>query len=64
MSDPSNLLMLSGVAATCADCGDERVFVPVDNAGAGEFCCTSCDAAVFLLAVVGPDRSRSTTRVA
>jgi len=51
--DLSNLLMTSGVAATCADCGDERLFVPVDeDAPAGAYCCTSCDAAVFLLAVV------------
>ena len=64
MSDPSDLLMLSGVAATCADCGDERVFVPVESGGPGEFCCTSCDAAVFLLVAVGPERRGSASRVA
>jgi hypothetical protein len=49
MDDASHLLMTHGVTATCADCGDERLFVPVEEASwAGEFCCTSCDAAVFL----------------
>jgi hypothetical protein len=42
------LLMLTAVTATCSDCGDQRIFMPVDETG-GEFCCTSCDAAVFLL---------------
>jgi endogenous inhibitor of DNA gyrase (YacG/DUF329 family) len=49
-SDPSDVLMLHGVAATCADCGDERVFVPTSD-DTREFCCTACDAAVFLLSV-------------
>jgi hypothetical protein len=49
--DKSNLLMLRGVAVTCVDCGDERIFVPTDesDAAAGAFCCTGCDAAVFLI---------------
>ena len=51
METADHLLMLSGVSARCADCGDECVFVPVD-AHAHEWCCTSCDAAVFLLPVV------------
>ena len=62
MSDPSDVLTLSGVAAVCADCGDERVFVPT-SPDLGEYCCTSCDAAVFLLTAVGPARSGS-SRVA
>lgn len=40
--------MLAAVTATCSDCGDQRIFMPVDETG-GEFCCTSCDAAVFLM---------------
>jgi hypothetical protein len=52
-AQPSDLLMLHGVVATCADCGDERVFVPTST-DPGAFCCTACDAAVFLLAVVQP----------
>ena len=57
-------LMLTGVSAVCTDCGDERILLPVDHFGTGgEFCCTSCDAAVFLVAVPGPDRRRA-TRVA
>ena len=55
--------MLSGVVATCADCGDERVFVPT-AAESGEYCCTSCDAAVFLLTVVQPASCGSGSRVA
>jgi hypothetical protein len=62
---PAELLMLSGVSARCADCGDERVFVPTGDSGAhGEFCCTGCDAAVFLMAVVGPVPHRDASRVA
>ena len=57
------LLMLTSVAATCADCGDERIFLPVDDAPSGEFCCTSCDAAVFLLMGVG-SAARADSRVA
>jgi hypothetical protein len=61
----SNLLMLAGVTALCADCGDERLFVPVDVDGpTGEYCCTSCDAAVFLLSVIDPAWRETTGRVA
>jgi hypothetical protein len=57
MDDASHLLMTHGVTATCADCGDERLFVPVEEASwAGEFCCTSCDAAVFLASQAHPER--------
>ena len=49
------MLMLSGVVEVCSDCGGERLFVPVqegcDHDGC-EFCCTTCDAAVFLFTVV------------
>lgn len=60
----SDILMLSGVTAFCADCGDEQIFVPAEGGCAagdppgdgwgagGEFCCTGCDAAVFLLEVL------------
>lgn len=59
-TDPADRLMLTGITATCTDCGGERTFVPVDDLAAGEFCCTSCDAAVFLLTGVGrPSRTRS-----
>lgn len=49
MDSRSDILMLGGVAAFCADCDDQRIFVPVDGY---EFCCTTCDAAVFMLEVV------------
>lgn len=55
MENMSDRLMLSGVVAFCADCGDEGLFVPVEDACATdgcEFCCTRCDAAVFLLEVL------------
>ena len=51
----SEILMRNGVVAFCADCAGERLFVPVEDGCASdgcEFCCTSCDAAVFLLEVV------------
>jgi hypothetical protein len=63
-STGSDLLMVSGVAAGCADCGGERIFVPVDDPGTGAYCCTSCNAAVFLLAVADPWLHRSAGRVA
>jgi len=52
--DGSEILMLSGVTAHCGDCGGERIFVPVEGCDLEgcEFCCTSCDAAVFLLEVL------------
>ena len=53
--------MLAAVTASCRDCGDERIFLPVEDASAdGEFCCSSCDAAVFLLPGVTSRRSRRT----
>ncbi len=55
MENGSEVLMLEGVVAVCADCGDERIFVPVEDRCAVdgcEFCCTTCDAAVFLLEVL------------
>ena len=50
MENKSEMLMLGGVVAFCADCGDQRIFAPVEDAC--EFCCTTCDAAVFLLEVL------------
>jgi uncharacterized protein (DUF983 family) len=55
MRNSSELLMRTGVVALCPDCGDEGLFVPVEDACAVdgcEFCCTRCDAAVFLLEVL------------
>lgn len=49
MENTSDDLMLSGITALCPDCGDERIFVAVEVTTAAEFCCTSCDAAVFLI---------------
>jgi hypothetical protein len=55
MRDDSEVLMLTGTLAYCADCGDRTLFVPVED-GCGsdgcEFCCTACDAAMFLLDVL------------
>jgi uncharacterized protein (DUF983 family) len=45
LMNSSENLMLSGVAATCPDCGDERILVEVEEL---DFCCTTCDAAVLL----------------
>ena len=65
MSERSDLLMLHGVVFSCVDCGDERIFVPTgDPADPGALCCTSCDAAVFVLAVAEPSAPRRTSRVA
>jgi hypothetical protein len=55
MKNRSDTLMRSGVLAWCADCGGERIFVSVEEGcehDGCEFCCTTCDAAVFLLEVL------------
>ncbi|HET6560273.1 MAG TPA: hypothetical protein VFG72_00210 [Marmoricola sp.] len=44
------VLMLRGVVGPCPDCRDERILLPVDDAGF-ELCCTDCDAAVALVEV-------------
>ena len=46
------VLMLKGLVGPCPDCRDERILLPVDDAGF-ELCCTDCDAAVVLVEV-GP----------
>lgn len=46
--DPAQHLMLHGLAATCPDCGEERILLPVDEADHYCYCCTECDAAVYL----------------
>jgi len=61
MDDAADMLMLSGLTAGCTDCGDERVFVPVED---GAFCCTTCDAAVYLVTLVDPSARGLTRRVA
>jgi hypothetical protein len=65
MDDASHLLMTHGMTALCGDCGDERLFVPVEEPSwAGEFCCTSCDAAVFLLPQARAERTAGRQEVA
>jgi hypothetical protein len=56
MENASELLMLRGVVASCADCAVEQVLVPADDDGreTGVYCCTVCDAAVFLLDIPVP----------
>ena len=51
--------MLRGVWAQCADCEGEQVFLPIEN---GEFCCTGCDAAVFLVEVLDNTGDRLAAR--
>jgi len=64
MDDRAETLMLSGVAAACPDCLDERIFMPVEECdGEGcEFCCTSCGAAMMINPVC--DYAVLTARVA
>jgi hypothetical protein len=47
------VLMLRGLVGLCPDCRDERILLPVDDAGF-ELCCTDCDAAVVLVETTGP----------
>ncbi|MGH3471965.1 MAG: hypothetical protein ACRDPG_07960 [Nocardioidaceae bacterium] len=46
----SDLLMVSGVALTCPDCGGERILVPAvdDTPGSAAYCCTTCGAALLV----------------
>jgi hypothetical protein len=50
MSDPAEVLMLTGVARACPDCRGERIFVPAEacDGDTCEYCCTSCGAAVMI----------------
>ena len=50
MENQADKLMLSGVTGVCPDCGDERILIAVAET---EFCCTTCDGAVFVLDGVG-----------
>ena len=55
MDNASQKLMLNGEVAFCSECGDEGLFLPVEEGCAVdhcEWCCTRCDAAVFLLEVI------------
>ena len=50
MSDPADLIMLTGLVRPCPDCGDARIFVSTDECGDDrcEFCCSTCGAAVLI----------------
>jgi hypothetical protein len=50
--------LMHGVVALCADCDSEQILVPVGRSGG--FCCTLCDAAVFLSEAVCSTRGRRT----
>lgn len=46
----SDVRLLEAVQARCDECGGERILVPApDEHGAGGFCCTVCDSAVFVV---------------
>lgn len=51
MDNRVDLLLLESVVSACAECGGERLFVPVNDdcgGGACEFCCTTCEAAILI----------------
>jgi ribosomal protein S27E len=50
MENQADKLMLSSTVGRCPDCGDERILIAVAET---EFCCTTCDGAVFVLDGVG-----------
>ena len=50
MENDGALDLSHGVLAFCADCGSEQILVPVDRSGG--FCCTLCDAGIFLSEIV------------
>ncbi|MGH3504346.1 MAG: hypothetical protein ACRDQA_26120 [Nocardioidaceae bacterium] len=65
MNITADLLMLQGMTRVCPDCGDERIFIPVDDAPGeadhGAFCCTSCGAAVLLDPDLSPAPAQPST---
>jgi hypothetical protein len=50
MSDPAEVLMLTGVSRACPDCDGERMFVPAQACDGDmcDYCCTACGAAVMI----------------
>jgi len=50
MSDPAEILMISGVVQACSDCQGDRIFVSIDECAGDqcEFCCTDCGAAILI----------------
>lgn len=56
MEQEPDLDLMHGVVALCGDCGSEQILVPVDRSGG--FCCTLCDAAVFLSEAVCSTQGR------
>jgi hypothetical protein len=53
LEERAERLMLGQALGRCPDCGDERILLVVEE---GEYCCTSCDAAVFVLDAMGANR--------
>jgi hypothetical protein len=48
MDNLQDALLLKGVQAWCDECADERILLPVGDDAGGGYCCTVCDAALFL----------------
>jgi hypothetical protein len=54
MENLQDALLLDAVQAWCDECQGERILVPApDETGAGGYCCTVCDAAVFVMWTMG-----------
>jgi uncharacterized protein (DUF983 family) len=62
MAEIADLLMLSGMVRLCPDCGDERIFVPIDTPDDAAMCCTMCGAALLVDPLV--DRALAAEHVA
>jgi hypothetical protein len=50
MSEPAEVLMLTGVVRPCPDCHGERIFMPAEacDGDVCDYCCTTCGAAVMI----------------
>jgi hypothetical protein len=48
-----DMLLFQAVHGWCHECGVERILVPAveEDLPGGDLCCTSCDAAIFGLAL-------------
>ena len=64
MENLQDALLLDAVQAWCDECQGERILVPApDEAGVGGYCCSVCDAAVFVMSTLGDFESAASVSV-
>jgi hypothetical protein len=57
-AESADQLVMWGVARECPDCGDDQIFVPVDDDPSGRdtgaYCCATCGAAILVDLLAAP----------